>query len=71
MSFRDRSIVIRLPALAGLVSIGVLALLVLVGGSTASATLSDGDVVLGAAPNNVCTPGTDVNCANSVTAVKT
>ena len=70
MSFKDRSITIRFPVLAALAALAVLALLVLIGGSTARATLSDGDVVLGAAPNNVCTPGTDVNCANSVTAVK-
>jgi hypothetical protein len=51
-----------------LVSLGVFILLV-IGGSTASATLSDGDVVLGAAPNNMCTPGTNVNCTNSLTGV--
>jgi hypothetical protein len=59
----------RLSAPAVLVSLGVLIGLVIVGGSTASATLSDGDVVLGAAPNNACTPGTNVNCTNSLTGV--
>jgi hypothetical protein len=69
MSFRDRSIVIRFPVLAALVALAVLALLVLIGRSTASATLSDGDVVLGAAPNNACTPGTNVNCTSSLTGI--
>jgi hypothetical protein len=66
MSFRDRSIVIRFPALAALVA---LALLVLVGGSTADATLSDGDVVLGAVASTGCTPGSEVNCATDLTRI--
>jgi hypothetical protein len=71
MSFTTRSSIARLPALAVLVSLAAFALLVLVGGTTAHATLSDGDVVLGAAPNNACTPGTDVNCASSLTGIGT
>ena len=64
-----RSSIRRLSASAVLVSLGVFALLVVIGGSTADATLSDGDVVLGAAPTNVCTPGTNVNCTNSLTGI--
>jgi hypothetical protein len=67
---RNRSSTTRVSAPAVLfVFGGVLFLLVVVGGSTASATLSDGDVVLGAAPNNVCTPGTNINCTNSLTGI--
>jgi hypothetical protein len=65
----SRSSIKRLPATAMFVSLGVFILLVLVGGSTASATLNDGDVVLGAAPNNVCTPGTNANCTSSLTGI--
>jgi hypothetical protein len=64
-----RSSIRRLSAAAMLVSLGVFILLVVVGGSTAHATLSDGDVVLGAAPLNACTPGTNVNCTNSLTGI--
>ena len=56
MSFVTRSSIKRLATPVVLVALGVFILLVAVGGSTASATLSDGDVVLGAAPNNACTP---------------
>ena len=64
-----RSSIRRLSAAAMLVSLGVFILLVVVGGSTAHATLSDGDVVLGAAPLNACTPGTNVNCTSSLTGI--
>src|SRR2546425_6114607 len=69
MSFGTRSSIKRLPALAVLVSLAAFALLVVVGGSTARATLSDGDVVLGSAASFGCTPGTDVNCSASETGV--
>jgi hypothetical protein len=41
------------------------------GGSTASATTADGDVVLGTFPvNQPCTPGVDVNCEQNSTVIQ-
>jgi hypothetical protein len=69
MSFITRSSITRLPALAVLIALAAFVLLVVVGGSTAGATLSDGDVVLGASAPPTCTPGSDVNCETSATSV--
>ncbi|HEV3309471.1 MAG TPA: hypothetical protein VG815_03010 [Chloroflexota bacterium] len=41
------------------------------GASTARATVSDGDVVLGDTPPATCTVGTDANCAGSTTMITT
>jgi hypothetical protein len=68
MSFVTRWIT-RSWVLAVLGALALFALLVILGDSTASATLSDGDVVLGAAPVNACTAGTNVNCTNSLTGI--
>jgi hypothetical protein len=68
MSFVTRSIT-RSWVLAVLGALALFALLVILGDSTASATLSDGDVVLGAAPVNACTAGANVNCTSSLTGI--
>jgi hypothetical protein len=68
MSFVTRSVT-RYWVLAVLGALALFALLVILGDSTASATLSDGDVVLGAAPVNACNAGTQVNCTNSLTGI--
>jgi hypothetical protein len=59
-----------MPALAVIASLTVLALLVLIAGSTADAIVGDGDVVLGTNQGSTaCTAGTDVNCENNSTGV--
>jgi hypothetical protein len=68
MSFITRSSITRL-GVAALALLAALGLLVVVGGSTARATLSDGDVVLGSFPATTCTPGTNVNCSNTTTGI--
>jgi hypothetical protein len=72
MSLFGRFSVVRLAGVAVLITLAAVVWLVVIGGgSTARATVTDGDVVLGAFPaDSSCTPGTDVNCENSTTEIQ-
>jgi hypothetical protein len=55
----------------GLLVLAAVLVIVLGGGSEAGATVSDGDVVLGAFPvNQPCQPGVDVNCEQNSTIIQ-
>jgi hypothetical protein len=54
----------------GMIALATVLVMIVGGGSEAHATLSDGDVVLGAFPvNEPCQPGVDVNCETSETLI--
>lgn len=71
MSFRVRLLITRLAAAAALITLAAVLWLVVLGeGSSARATVADGDVVLGDGPGDTgCSPGVDVNCESTPTSI--
>src|SRR5206468_6070143 len=71
MRFICRSSVARVASVGLMLLLAAMAWLVLVGGgTTASATTADGDVVLSAHPPLACTVGSDANCEGQSTYIQ-